>query len=104
MRLTHERRGSARPIGIVKLQPERDVEGETHRGPQPSTKEHCWTRNPDCICQGCARSRQGAPRPDPGRLIEGGRHWKLSLMCLLGARPPIKLEKDGGTDPLTGNA
>jgi len=39
MGLAHDRRGSAGPIGIVELEPERDVQGETDRSPQAQAEE-----------------------------------------------------------------
>src|SRR5262249_57191010 len=57
MRLTDDRRRGAGPIGVVKLEPKRDVKSETDRGPQPQPEQQRRARRP----------RPGRPLPPPSR-------------------------------------
>src|ERR1700720_2056250 len=43
MRLTDDCRGGPGPVRVIKLQPERDVEREADRRPQPPPEEQRWT-------------------------------------------------------------
>ena len=63
MGLTDDCRCSACPIRVVELEPERDVESETHRSPQPQPKEQRWAglENAGCIIDP-ARDRAGLCR------------------------------------------
>src|SRR5262245_42975622 len=58
MRLAYDRCGGARPIGVVELEPERDVKGEADGGPQPQAKEQRWTRGPRGIQQSRAETER----------------------------------------------
>ena len=55
MRLAYDRRGRARPISVVELEPERDVEGETDRGPEPQPKQQRRSCGPRHIRYGESR-------------------------------------------------
>jgi hypothetical protein len=51
LRLTYDRRGRAGPKWVIKLEPERDEEGETDRSTQPNAKEQRLTPGGQRICQ-----------------------------------------------------
>ena len=74
MWLTDERGCGPGPKGIVELEPERDVEGKTDRGPKPQPKEQRGTRGPCRICQSCAQSSERPPPTGPARLAEDVSH------------------------------
>ena len=58
LRLAHDRGRSAGPIRIVELEPERDVEGETDRGPEPKGVQQRWAGR----LRGVGQSRSPAAR------------------------------------------
>jgi hypothetical protein len=47
MRLAHDRRRGAGPVGVVELEPECDIEREAHRSPQPQAKEQWRPGGPE---------------------------------------------------------
>src|SRR5712671_8170174 len=61
MRLTDDCRGGPGPVRVVELEPERDVEREANRRPQPQPEEQRRPRGPQRIRQPGGKDRGGSP-------------------------------------------
>ena len=87
MRLTDDRRGGPGPERVVELEPERDVECQADRSPQPQTKEQRRTRRPQRlggVYSGLAQNKREGPaggircRRRRGRPSSSGRRSRRS--------------------------
>jgi hypothetical protein len=61
VRLAYDRRRRARPRSVVELEPERDTEGETDRGPEPQPEQQRRAYGPRCIREGESRAKGYLP-------------------------------------------
>src|ERR1700693_1462979 len=74
MRLANESRGCSGPVGIFELEPKRDVEGETDRGPQPEPEQQRRAGGPRRIGQSRPPNRQRPLIRSLPELIDGVGH------------------------------
>ena len=79
MRLTHQRRGGARPERIVELEPERDVEGEADRSPKAQPEQQRRPRSAQRIRRSRPLEMTGPPPRQAAKPIPGCDHLAAPL-------------------------